>query len=828
MEFLKINFRDTSILWLSVGLFGLTGTVFSQPMTGTLRMPELENPQKLEITISDQATAKQIVWIVYSDRDENVLYYDSACDSAIQTGINFLDKFFVVDETETMVSVVSAEPFSKLKGWIPKSKLILLDHAILDQGNQAAAKVMIINKISSVIWGEGSSVPSDKFRFSKNPDKFLFDSNSVIAKSIDFYYILKEYNGKMLLSSASEIWDPDRIHSTVMGWLDKDLTVKWNSMAVLQPNYQITGRSPARIAETEEIARGWINGENGPAIWREDSVSDQPWPPSRMRCLYLGPGKNPDVIRVGVFQDIDLIHGQQIQTMLNHLREWERQDRGKNNLNLVFVIDGSASMRKYFPVIADAISQSYHQISRNPDFSDPDNPKRVVVKLGAVVYRDGSDCPYLAETCPLQDFNNTRKWISDNFQDIKDCQDKDIPNAVFFGLFMALEDVLAGHENDNNLIILIGDAGDSQRHDNSFIDIKDIVNGMAKFNCQFIAYQTQWKDPAINPENLSYTEFSGQAMEIALESARLIHKELPAIRPRDLQKEVSLIRAESTDRYDLYILDPPFLANKVYVNKGCGADAVSLTDFIMETILTSSKEASLVNTFIRQILYRGWSWEDVIYDIPTEKLANMNAITTTLGYLSGELEKKYPGEDVNAPGGRLEQLLQGKPQQFFIEGYSPLKVDGSTYDQWLFEILTPANTKKKLERDYVKIINSYKSQGSAEQARQLIYDAVHTLSQTYSGSPVSCEDIPLSELFPTIINCPGLKTTIRYRPWLSKTLKQILMEGECDHECLEILYHEIFRSYNKISRLSYKDYVTTVFGKYSAYFIPVEFMPFVE
>jgi len=128
----------------------------------------------------------------------------------------------------------------------------------------------------------------------------------------------------------------------------------------------------------------------------------------------------------------------------------------------------------------------------------------------------------------------------------------------------------------------------------------------------------------------------------------------------------------------------------------------------------------------------------------------------------------------------------------------------------------------------MQVVTAFRNQGTVEQRRQLIYDAFLTLARTYAGDETNYENLTIGLLFAKIIDCPGLKFASRHRECLSKTIKKIRLEHECPQECLDIFYNEIYRSYNRIRSLSYQEYVTTAFGTFSAYYIPVELMPFVN
>lgn len=805
----------------------------------------------MRTTSYDRGTTK---WFVFSNRKGCTLYDDAG--SVISNNIGFLDEFNVVKEENNRVKVKNLNG-SEL-GWINKEDLILLDHCER-KANMVSRKAMIINTL------DRTKDINNQYRFFY--DEELSQRNMNEKRSVyEILYVYKESDSALLLGKREDcsVDVQKYLKESVIGWINKKAVTKWDSRGCLLPNYKAEAKTerkkldiqPAildtsaryenKLSLAEAYRTVFLNYTNlqqfaaafqkNPIVWKEEI--DKRWPPSKFRLPYLD--KHPtdeDIMKVGVLGDITDAQGRQIQALIDNLREWERQNRTKNSLNLVFVIDGTKSMRDYFPAVANAIAASQRSISNDPDFSDVDNPNRVTIKCGAVVYRDVPEGPYLVETCPLQEFTATKNWIQSNFQDAKNLHDKDVPEAVFYGLYYAIEDVLVGHEEENNLIITIGDAGDRQQemndkgdYDESFIDMDTIVEGLYQKNCNFIAFQTHWKDTKENSDNISYSQYCSQMMEICEKSAQKIQSKVESIRNLDLQGTVSLVTETSTAAYDLHVLDQPFLANKVYCNKGSQLDATKLTSLIIDAIKQSSHDVSLVNKFIHEILYSGLSWDEILkkYDMSPTDMANLGPIATTLGYIVGELKRVYPTEDVTAKNGRLEQLLAGKLQLYF-EGYTPLKIDGATNNLWTFEILTIAQTKKNLERDYMKVISAFKEGGSTvEDKRKKVYEAFCTLARIYAGDETNYDNLSVGVLFAKIIDCPGLKFSSRFRECLSKTIRQIKLEQECSEDCLNIFYNEIYKSYNNIKNLSYKDYVTTAFGTFSAYYIPVELMPFVN
>jgi hypothetical protein len=792
-------------------------------------------------------------WFVFSNRKGCKVYDNTG--QVISSDVDFLEEFNVISEENNRVKV--KRPNGSEVGWINKEDLILLDHCER-KANMVSKKAMIINTL-------------DRTNDINNQYRFFYDANLTQRnmnekRSVyEILYVYKESDSALLLGKREDCSvDVEKyMKESVIGWIHKKAVTKWDSRGCLLPNYKSEAKTERRTLDiqpaimdtsaryenqfslAEAYRQVFMNYsslqqfagtfQKNPIVWKEEI--DKRWPPSKFRLPYLDKhATDEEIMKVGVLGDITDAQGRQIQTLIDNLREWERQNRTKNSLNLVFVIDGTTSMREYFPAVANAISASQQAISKDPDFSDVDNPNRVTIRCAAVVYRDVPEASYLVETCPLQDFTATKNWIQTNFQDAKNAHDRDIPEAVFYGLYYALEDVLVGHEEENNLIITIGDAGDREQemndkgdYDESYIPMDTIIDGLYRKNCNFIAFQTHWKNEAENPANISYTQYCSQMLDICEKSAQKIQTTMEGIRNLDLQGTVKLISESSTASYEIHALDQPFLANKVYCNKGSQLDASKLTSLILDAIKQSSHDVSLVNKFIHEILYSGLSWDEILkkYNMSPTDMANLGPIATTLGYIVGELKRVYPNEDVTAKGGRLEQLLAGKLQLYF-EGFTPLKINGSKNNLWTFEILTIAQTKKNLERDYMKVINAFKNQGSADQRRQLIYDAFLTLARTYAGDETNYENLSIGILFAKIIDCPGLKFSSKYRDCLSKTIRQIKLEQECSDECLNIFYNEIYKSYNNIKNLSYQDYVTTAFGTFSAYYIPVELMPFVN
>ena len=92
------------------------------------------------------------------------------------------------------------------------------------------------------------------------------------------------------------------------------------------------------------------------------------------------------------------LNGEDAEMTANDLRAVQEYTNKLQNINLIFVIDGTKSMKPYFASVKDAIKKSL-------DYFDT---HKYNIRVGVVIYRDYADGEALTEVQPLVRYNDVR------------------------------------------------------------------------------------------------------------------------------------------------------------------------------------------------------------------------------------------------------------------------------------------------------------------------------------------------------------------------------------------------------------------------------------
>jgi len=834
--FIRITFTTTLFMVLSIA-------AHSQTLLLTPAVDSILDPTVVEKSKSYPRGGT--IWFVFSDQGKNPVYSSSNTGNVV-TRVNFLDMFNVVDETEHFVKVVRPGNTSNPIGWMPKKNLILLPRCIR-KPNRVAKKAMIINTLQDL------KQSNRERHFYTNP---TLETPFTEGESINIYticYVYKESDSAILLGHREDCSSDVEAYfqEQVFGWIHKDNLTPWNSRGCLQPNYhdqapkiRSTKESPAVLFDElqwscrykdsdtyKKLAQEAVNLRKNPIVWKDDDFSGNGWAPSKFRLPFLSKTDNSGCIKVGVLGDITDESGRAMMELIEAVRDDYTASK-INNLNVVFVIDGTYSIKDYFPPIVKAINKSANKINSNPKYSDPDNPNRIIVNWGSVIYRDSPEGDFALETYTLtQDYSQLSAWLEKVYHPDKNKNDKDLPEAMYYGLFNALEDVLAEKEQENNLIILIGDAGDHQRHKTAynpnedewtFIEADDIIESMIRLKCNFIAFQAHYKDPEKtgNKADSTFNDFQKQSRFIAEKSAKGIYLNS---KPNVSEEDIFMINNKSKN---FFALNEGILANKIVYSTGVSMSEEALTDNIVNSIDKSAQSTSVLLSMLYDLLYGGKPWSEIQMKYGVENLPE--ADFSGLSYIIEQVKRTCNcSDDSEEFQQNLEWMLSGKTQLYF-EGFTPIRSSNSEMSLWAFDVLASSSGKKQLIQELRRVEKAF-IQGGADQHRQrvLINSTLVDLARIYAGDTEGeLDNMQIGTLFEQIIDCPGIKFSVCYADILSIRIRDILLEDRCSVEQLKVLYRGIRSARTLLERVDYENYGTRAFKTFTAYWIPIERFPF--
>ncbi|MEO1450016.1 MAG: VWA domain-containing protein, partial [Bacteroidota bacterium] len=325
--------------------------------------------------------------------------------------------------------------------------------------------------------------------------------------------------------------------------------------------------------------------------------------------------------------------------------------QGRRNINLVFVVDGTYSMQRYFPPISRAIKESMANLKARYTKNK--------IRFGAVVYRDAAEGKRALESTRLtSDFNQVAQFIEKI--DPRDLYDKDKPEALYMGVEAALRGV-GLQKNQTNILILVGDAGNHYRDDRTQRDVETLIQQMHDFAVSLVAFQVQ------HGPDKTYEDFVSQTKHLMLSAARKTYRQQ--------------IRQAST--LGLRVKPPKFALESEgleRLNQGATmgsllvaqqGEALPLGRFEQEierAVRNASAYTDELLDLTDQIVTTGGSAERII----TENQPKTDSSNFVSDYTPAVLDYLM---DLNISAEKLRLICQ-ENYQFYMEGYTSFMVDG--------------------------------------------------------------------------------------------------------------------------------------------------------
>jgi len=338
----------------------------------------------------------------------------------------------------------------------------------------------------------------------------------------NIFFVFKKEGNSVLLAKTSDIIDLQTPDKDIWGWVPTNRILSWDTRNAIEPDFREAAARErknagvkALVFDDELSAKNFAETkgiDSTTLIWADDPYEKRNIGDWRRFPLF---DIRNGIMKIGCMGKIKSLDGLQMsQTDFAESMKKYQDLRAKiRSINMVFVIDGTESMGKYFQPVANGIAESAELLG----------PKNTV-KFGAIVYRDLAEGPeFLTEKFKLtpvyKDFN---AWLLKVFSDQKNKHDTDDPEAVFYGLNEALTSLLP--KDETNLVILVGDAGNHQRQDASQVSKDALIKLMVEKNVHFISFQVN------HSGKTAYDNFLTQSKSLIQETAEEIFKSTEKVR----------------------------------------------------------------------------------------------------------------------------------------------------------------------------------------------------------------------------------------------------------------------------------------------------------
>ena len=435
-----------------------------------------------EILLDNLSSRNQMYWIVYSDRDNNK-FYSSINGSVNSFRGSLMQSFFVKKTKNNWLLLVDLEEEIEY-GWIPAKNLLLSNYSLktegdLESGEQGEPsiprKAIILTSIEKAKNVNGVLQTTKKYY--SGPYK---SSNNIgQPKQFQALFVFKETADYVLLSSSDVLDGSAKTNkSKVKGWIDTSDITPWNTRVALED-----AQSEDALIEYAETKLNGYKTLNQLNLCLDQNLCDAkislaqfsvgPTPNNEMRRPIL---KN---INKNVKKVISIAKDNKSNSKYAALLEASRKLQEK--VNIVFVIDATASMGPYYQSIVNSIE---NVIDDNKKILQSKNSS---LRIGAIIYRDYADGKDVLNVEPLTtNFDKVKKFISQT-----KCQskDNDLQEAKFNGILNGVSKV-GMNKNESNIIVLIGDCGNHLDDVNSY-DVNQVSNVFSKYNINLISFQVK-------------------------------------------------------------------------------------------------------------------------------------------------------------------------------------------------------------------------------------------------------------------------------------------------------------------------------------------------
>ena len=451
-------------------------------------------------TLDNLNSRSQRYWIVYSDRDDNSFYSNHHSNSKNNKNASFMQGFYVKNTNGSWLHLVDVLDEVDY-GWMHSKNLLLSLYSLKTEGDIQKGTVSIPRKaviLTSIDEARNiGGVLKTQKRYYSNPSRAKKYEEG-FPKSFQPLFVFKE-TGTSVLLGGSDVLDgsAETNKSKIYGWINVADKTDWDTRVALE--------NAQSLEADQEYSSSQLNGYitlNEIKTCVEDNLCDSK---KSIAQFSVGPTRN-NVMRRPVISNID----ENIKKVISVAKDNKDNKvyeslltearKLQSNVNIVFVLDATSSMRPYYKSIANSLEKVI------------DNNQKIIksnLKLGVVVYRDYADGKSAFDVQPLTtDFKKVKKVINST---ICKSLDSDLPEAQYNGLINGINEI-GFNANESNIIVLIGDCGNHLEDKNGY-SINNIIDLYQKYKTNLISFQVK-----SGADNSFYT-FNEDVMDVIFEVA---------------------------------------------------------------------------------------------------------------------------------------------------------------------------------------------------------------------------------------------------------------------------------------------------------------------
>jgi hypothetical protein len=406
----------------------------------------------------------------------------------------FLDSYYLTDHIVSgtknyylAAEMTEYEDIHQFIGWFAEEDILIKTKAIKKKG--IYSKALIVNKwqaIAGKINIESTPAlngPSNTYN--KIHELGLFKFYFIYAKATaphsgNEYYLLGH--------KPFMLDDPAYIRETLIGWVPKQNIHQWDTRQAVefdkrtlkkrvpQKHLRAKGEGGVKIFKTENELEAFLQGKDRELmpIATEDTWVEK-WQYNWQRFPLIKAKSNERFKSAGQFYQVGYI-GDQIyidsglvgassEDLDKYRHKLEELRHEARAIDLIFVIDSTGSMKRYFSAVSQAVKRITQHIERK---YSPDSPKKPDIRYSVLFYRDYPDeeDSYLIKRLPL---TANVKVVTRFIEEEKKAQCGDCGGDAHEAVFHAIDTAITATAEDVRdrlgfkAIILIGDTGNHNK-----------------------------------------------------------------------------------------------------------------------------------------------------------------------------------------------------------------------------------------------------------------------------------------------------------------------------------------------------------------------------
>ena len=497
-------------------------------------------------------------WVVYSDRDNNTTYVQPGGVSKLKT-MSFMESFYVINENNGFLQLVKYDPSliggkifprrigdvkkASYYGWAEKSKFVLFNRSFVDSVTLYPKKYLTILKSPQGILQCAELFHNDSVKVLTSPNQ---------AAKVKGYLGLHQYvyvykyspDKRFCLLGRNAQFTSGSANADVLGWVSTLLVQDWGSRLYFSPQDSAGVDVPFYTMENARV-KDKIDRPVG-LTWEDTWVAERsaPWCAQLPVKGKIQQNQNTYIkteMPVTLYDkskrnaygvDGNMITYTDFKDIVNDAKIY----------NVVFVIEGNNRMSNFFPYLSNVLQST--QNSFNEIYPGAH------VSYGIVTYtnREVQNCKTnqkVVDELPLTTkYDEIVTYLRSLSSRLSLCNTQDNgASAMYLGLLRAAK-LLKRHEDENNIIVLIGSVGNENEN------ASEVIDEISSVNARLLCFQAR------NINFITANNFVLQSQNILIQSAKNLSetKRKKLVSPQDI-REQSVLRGGVTK--NMFFLNYP-------------------------------------------------------------------------------------------------------------------------------------------------------------------------------------------------------------------------------------------------------------------------------